>query len=194
MEHIVKGIFGHLVTLSDSEWKEVSSHFKLKKYPNKSYLLREGQIANETFFIIKGCCRAFHNFDGKEKNICFSRENCWETDVDSFFNNKPSATYIQAIEDMTVLSLTLDNKLRLFKYHQRFERYFRILAEQMITYLLDVLIKRDTLCAEKRFLALKKRQAWVFQRIPQYHIASFLGISATSFSLIQKDLLLKNSV
>ncbi|WP_159090808.1 Crp/Fnr family transcriptional regulator [Aquimarina aquimarini] len=184
----VKKIFEHLVSIPDSEWKMIAQYFTEQEVPNKGFLLREGQIARETFLIKKGCCRSFYNFDGVEKNISFSRENCWQTDIDSFFNHKPSTTYIQAIEPSTVLGLTHTNKKKLFAYHQGFESYFRILAEKKVTFLLEIMGKRNNLDAKERFIALKKRQPWVFQRIPQYHIASFLGISPTSFSLIQKEI------
>ncbi|MFC5045535.1 Crp/Fnr family transcriptional regulator [Aquimarina hainanensis] len=189
MEKIISDIFKEHVTLTETEWKYVSTYFNRKEFPKNSYLLKEGQVAFEAFRIIKGCCRVYYNFDGKEKNIGFSREDGWETDVESFFYHTPSKMNIQAIENMTVYGLTYKKKMELFEYNRQFETYFRVLAEKRITFLNSLLIKRDTMNAKERFKSFKERQPWVFQRISQYHIASYLGITPTAYSLIQKELL-----
>ena len=178
MYDLLKKHLDKFIHISDTEFLEVQSFFKLTTIKKKENLLTEGQICKSHYFVAEGCLRKFFiNAKGVEQTTEFAIENWWMTDNISYEHRLPSEFYIQAVEQSVVLSIDPDSQEQLLREFPKMERYFRFVyqrayaASQMrIKFLYDF-------TKEEFYDHLVKKHPEFVQRIPQYLIASFLGFT-----------------
>lgn len=161
-------------------------HLVTKTYKSKDYYLTEGKICLEIGFINKGCFRTYYLSDGKEINTHFAFENEFVTDYDSFLQEKPSRYFIQALEDTEIVTFNLPALKNAYDQSQNWERFGRMVAEQsykLTTRRVESFLFMD---GEERYLDVLKNQPRIMERIPLYHIASYIGLERESLSRLRK--------
>ncbi len=161
---------------------------KTKPYKEKAYLLSENKICHEIGFINKGSFRTFYLADGKEINTQFVFENEFVVDYDSFLHEKPSRYFIQALEDSEIVSFNLSALQNAYEVSHNWERFGRMMAEhsyRLTTQRVESFLFMD---GEQRYLDLLKGNPQIFNRIPLYHIASYLGLERESLSRLRKKI------
>lgn len=174
------------VHFSTKEIEIFNSFLKLKKVKKKEFLLKEGQRCKSRYFIIKGCIRLFYiNDKGDEQIIHFGIDNWWITNYESLVNKIPSKLYIQAIEDTELLELP-DSIFDELSYKvPKVERLFRKIMEK--TYIASQ--KRiefiNDLSGEDFLETFISSNPHFSQRVPQYMIASYLGLSPEFVSKVR---------
>jgi CRP-like cAMP-binding protein len=155
-----------------------------KKVNKKDYLLKEGEICKEIFYVQKGLLRVYIINDGKEVNTWFVKEGDFITSISSFHKQKPSEHYIDALEDCEIISIkknTLDfimknnHKAALFTNNELFNKLCDYQEQASALRFMS---------AENRYTYLVEKQAEVFNRLSQKHLASFLGVDTTYLSKI----------
>jgi len=154
----------------------------------KDYFLTEGKICVEIGFINKGCFRTYYLSDGKEINTHFTFENEFVTDYDSFLQEKPSRYFIQALEDAEIVTFNLPALKNAYDQSQNWERFGRMVAEQsykLTTRRVESFLFMD---GEERYLDVQKNQPRIMERIPLYHIASYIGLERESLSRLRKKI------
>lgn len=186
----------YLTSNLDIDEKEISTLIEnctVKKVKKEEFLLQENQYCNHTFFVEKGLLRQF-SIDGKGKEhiLSFAPENWFVTDRESAYFNKPSAFYIQALEDSQVVMIDekfvqlLSNKIPSFSdFNNRLlHNHIRHLQNRI-----DLLLGA---AAEDRYLEFIKMYPDILLRVPQTMVASYLGITPESLSRVRKELAQKN--
>ncbi|HEU4497387.1 MAG TPA: Crp/Fnr family transcriptional regulator [Flavobacterium sp.] len=172
--------------MSDTDGAMVLSYFETENFKKKSLLLKEGQICDRQYFILKGCVRFYvNNAKGTEQTLQFGIENWWITDYLGFHNQTASHFFIQAIENTEVISIERTSFEALLEQIPKLERYFRLVlqksfgaAQVRISYLF-------TLSAEERFHHINAMFPEFIQRVPQYMLASYLDFSPEFMSKIR---------
>ena len=155
----------------------------------KSYLLEPGEMANDEFFVIKGCLKAYYmDSKGARHIIQFAVENWWVGDFEAFYNNKPSKLYIEAIEDSMVLALNYKDREQLFQRAPIFERYFRILLTNAFIGVRKRILSSLEKDAKERYVEFCLAHPTLEKRVQSAHIANYLGISPQSLSRIKSNL------
>lgn len=164
-------------------------HLKIRKIPPKTILLREGDICQFEGYIYKGCVRTFYvNENGFEVTISFAIEDWWVSDIASFHDQKPSKFFIETLEETEMLVLTPTSKAKLLMDLPKFELFFRLLVQRNLSVLQNRLINTIAQKAPERYLDFLKLYPSIPLRVPQYYIASYLGVSAEFVSIIKKRL------
>lgn len=164
-----------------------------KTFDRKEYFVEPGRACNYQYFIIKGSCFSYYiNEKGDKNALQLALENYWVTDAASYFTNKPAVSTIETLEPTTVLMLNKESFDLLCEAHPLFERYFRILLQNSLAALYHRIAKTNSEDAEHRYLEFSKLYPHFIQRIPQYVIASYLGIKPQSLSRIRKELISKD--
>jgi CRP-like cAMP-binding protein len=184
----IRQSISHFITLNKEELDFFYSLLSRKELKKKELLLRSGQNCRNIYFINKGCIRYFYLVDGEEKTAQFFFENAWYTDYESFLTGDPSENFVDALEDTELLCLEKSNLEKLYSSIPKFERFGRIVAENAY---LGIRYRTKTLTnltAEERYLKLIKERPKVFDRVPQYYIASYLNIKPQSLSRIRKKI------
>jgi CRP-like cAMP-binding protein len=126
--------------------------------------------------------------NGKEHNLQFAIENWWIGDIGSFHSEKPSKLYIEAIENSIILQCNKEDQLKLFVDFPKFNRIFRVLAENAMVGLQNRILQNISSTAEERYLEFSKKHPQLFNRISNVQIASYLGVTPEFLSTIRKNI------
>ncbi|SHH91973.1 cAMP-binding domain of CRP or a regulatory subunit of cAMP-dependent protein kinases [Flavobacterium sp. CF108] len=181
--------FNQFFPLNDKEQEEIIRLFSKRAIRRKGYLLQEGDICRHYFFIVSGCFKMFAvDPAGKEHNLQFSVENDWISDLQSFYEQKPSRLYIEALEPSVVLQIQHDDLLYLFINYHKFDRNFRIITEQKYMDFQNRILQNISSTAEERYVSFVKQYPGLFNRVPNTQIASYLGITPEFLSKIRKKI------
>ncbi len=188
MEHILVQFMSQLTSLTEEEKLTIAESFPIKTYEKGHLLLKEGMIANNAYFIIKGCVREYQLVDGEEKTTAFYTENQSAIDFNSQVKNIPSSKYFECTEETLVTILSVEKEKALYQKHPRFEKFCREGMEEMMGAQQEELSKFIISSPKERYLRLLKDRPNLMNRVPQYQIASYLGIKPETLSRIRKQL------
>lgn len=173
-------------------WEKFQELLFEKTFEKKQLLAEGGKICKYNYFILSGACYSFLSNDSGEKHVVqFALDGYWISDLYSFFSGDKSIYHIEAIEDTRVLMLNKSSFETACSEFPVFEKYFRILVQNAYVSLQYRLVKSVSAPAEERYAELMRRHPDFIQRIPQYLIASYLGIQPPSLSRIRKEWLNK---
>ena len=181
------------ITLTDAEFDRFTTFLQPKTYKKKDFLLQAGEISKHLAFVNEGIFRTYTiDKTGEEHVLQFSLEDWWTGDTYSGLTQKPSTFFIEALEDSHVYLIDNQELEIVFAEIPKFERYFRILAQNRFIALQERINGDLSDSAEERYLDLLNRYPTLPQRVPQQYIASFLGIQPPSLSRIRKQLAERN--
>ncbi|MGV8914694.1 MAG: Crp/Fnr family transcriptional regulator [Kaistella sp.] len=170
-----------------------SNFYVTKKVAKNEYLLREGEVCPGTFFVEKGLLRMFSSDkNGKEHIIQFAPEKWLISDRSSLYFNEKSKYYIEAVEDSEVLLLSNDFFTRLIEDHPQTAENNDLLLQKHIRNLQNRLNSLLAETAEERYMNFIKMYPDILLRVPQWMVASYLGITPESLSRVRKELARKN--
>lgn len=164
----------------------------IKQIPAKEHFLLENQICHELAFVHKGGFRTYYLQDGKEINTRFSFEDQFVVDYDSFLNIHPGRYFIQALEDSTIVTFNLNSLTNAYHASKNWERFGRIIAESAFKETTQRVESFLFMSGEQRYTHLLETEPSLFERIPLYHIASYLGIERESLSRLRKKIATKD--
>jgi CRP-like cAMP-binding protein len=155
-------------------------------------ILQEGFVCKHYTFVEKGCFKMYGiDEKGTEHNLSFAAENDWVADLGSFYSEKPSKLFVEAIEPSTILQIEKQDLLYLFVKSPKFDRNFRVIVEEKFIELQNRLLLNFSLNAEHRYLDFLEQYTELASRLPNTQIASYLGITPEFLSKIRKDISLK---
>jgi CRP/FNR family transcriptional regulator, anaerobic regulatory protein len=161
---------------------------KIKKLKSKDHFLEANSTCKEIGFINAGGFRVYYIIDGKEINTHFCFENEFVVDYDSFTQHKPSRYFIQALADTEIVTFNLEALSKAYDQSKNWERFGRIIAEysyQMTTKRVESFLFLD---GEQRYIQLLNDAPHIFEKVPLYHIASYLGLERESLSRLRKKI------
>ncbi len=182
----LKSFFNKIVIFSDTELDAVSSYFVPKTLKKGELLLSEGEIAHEFGFILKGVFRIYYLQDGKETTRYIGAENNFISSAQSFTTQQPSIEYVQALENSELLMISYKDLQTIYKSATKWERLGRIFAEKSYNYLQSHIYSIISLPAIERYHNFCTDNPDLAKRVPQYIIASYLGVSPETISRIRK--------
>lgn len=192
MELKISDLIAKEMFLTPEEIEAVDTLIPIKEFKKGRLLLEEGSIAKECYFNIKGCVRSYQILNGEEKTTQFFIEGDPIASLLSYLNKTPANHYFECIEDCTLAVLSFDNEQKLYKKHPKFEALCRNSIEQEFGKQQEVLQNYLTRNPEERYLMLQETRPELLQRVPQYHLATFLGVQPESLSRIRKRIAQKN--
>lgn len=189
---ILKHINQHII-LTEKE----QDYFKSILFPveiaKRKKLVQPSTFVKHEYFVVKGCLIGYYLDDAGKKNIIqFAIENWWIGDFDAFYNGVPSKFYIEAIEDSMLLAIHYDDLQQLFENVPKFERYFRILVTNGFISLQSRILSSLQNETTARYLEFCKSYPNIEQRVANYHIANYLGVSAEALSRVRRKLVKKS--
>ncbi|MCU4164127.1 Crp/Fnr family transcriptional regulator [Carboxylicivirga caseinilyticus] len=175
------------IELNESEEQLLEKYIKSRTIKKKEHLLLNGQVCRSLFFVEKGCLRMYYiNSKASEQITQFAIEGWWLADYNSFMENQPSEYNIQAIEASKIISIDIQQFDNLLKELPQLERYFRIImqknlaaSQQRNKYLYEM-------SKEEFYLHFSTSFPQFVQRVPQYMIASYLGLTPEYVSELRK--------
>ena len=178
-----------VVTLDDASAALLKTFVTERTYLKHQYIVQQGDVCKTESFVISCCTKTFYaNENGQEHIIYFAVENWWSADIGSFVSQTPADFSVQCIEDTKVIQFHSHNIEALFEAIPVMERFFRKIIERAYTSSQKRLIRNYSHTAKERYLHFKKTHPYLDQRIPQYMIASYLGVTKEFFSKMKSSL------
>jgi CRP-like cAMP-binding protein len=182
IDHINK-----FVELNEDEIALLTSSFKQRRLKKRQFLLNIGDVERVESFITKGCLKTyFIDAKGEEHIVQFGVENWWIGDMYSFLTETPSIYNIEVLEDCELLQIDKETLDRLYIQIPKLERYFRLLIQNAYIASTRRILGTMSKPAEERYLEFLKKFPDIEQRIPQYMVASYLGITPEFLSRIRR--------
>jgi CRP-like cAMP-binding protein len=180
------------IKVNDEEIEIINRLFVEELFKKSAVLLCEGDVCRKLFFIARGIVRFSKLSDGEERTYVFRAEGSFCLELESFLQRTPSKSAITAIEPTIVLSITYEN-LQIFYNELRYgDRFGRRVTEQAFVQVVNLLTTFNSESPEQRYIRFAMIHKQFLQRIPQYYIASHIGVTPQALCRIKKNLLRKN--
>jgi len=171
--------------VSAEDWAIILPKFKPVFVPKNHYLVSSGQTCRHMFFINSGLFRVYLSDNPVDINRYFAVENTFFTTLTSFLTQNPSLENMQALEDGCVLKIHYESLELLYQQYPAWSNLFRQLYQVACMDMakrIDVFITKS---AEDRYNELLKSRPDLIRRVPQQHLASFLGVTPVTLSRIR---------
>jgi CRP-like cAMP-binding protein len=164
---------------------------RVETFPKGAVLLREGQISREAYFVLEGCVRQYSMHDGEEKTTNFFTEEQWVISLQSFAHKTPANHFFACCEDSTLVVGTQEESDALYKRFPRIETISRKVVEKNFIEQQEIMASYITDTPEQRYMKLLQSRPDLVQRIPQYQLASYIGVKPESLSRMRKRIMAK---
>ncbi len=180
------------VPLNDEQFELVSKDLKVKTFQKNEIILSQGDTCSRTYFVVEGLMRSY-SVDGKGKIhiIQFAPEFWWLSERNNLFNEVADFN-IDAIEATTVLIIPKDFFLEAAKHVPEMVAMNSTMLNNAIRFMQKRINMLLSATAEERYLDFIKLYPNLTLRVPQWMIASYLGITPESLSRVRKDLATKH--
>ncbi|MBU0632503.1 Crp/Fnr family transcriptional regulator [bacterium] len=190
-EDFIKGY----ISFNIVEWTLFKSRLTLKEFKKGDVILHQGDVCKELYFINGGLARGFViDESGKDFtwSIFFNDKNAsvtnlFVTDYRSFLHQNASTIQIEALENTQIISVSYENVQFLYNNLKKGERFGRLMSEEAYAYLHNLVVERQTKSARERFENFVEKTPFLLEKVPQYHIATFLGITPQHLSRLKKE-------
>lgn len=177
--------FERFIKLTDEEWNDFQVCLHKEVVKKKDLILKQGEVCDFIAFIQEGVFRFYTIREGEEKITAFFLAGDFVTNYRSFLTAKPSEHNIEALQDAVIYKIKADQLNKLYDKHKTFERLGRRIAENLY---LMVAGRLDSFMFDNpkaRYNELVDRNAKLLAEIPQYMIASYLGVQPETLSRIR---------
>ena len=175
--------------LSEAEATAILENMDYKTYKKGDVLLKEGQISDLCYFTLKGCVRQYYVVDGEEKTTNFYTEGQPIAPNEGPFKSMPSKCYLSCVEDSVLTVGTPKDQMILFEQYPQFAVACRIAIEDELGKIQKNFATFMISSPEERYLNLMQTRPELLDRVPQYQLASYLGIKPESLSRIRKRIM-----
>jgi len=177
------------VDLSQDEELILLEKIKLRRYLKGQFVTQEGDICRSDSFVISGCLVTFCvDGNGKEHVLNLAIENWWTGDFGSFIGQSPAKYNVKCLENTVLAQISYDDYEELFVTIPKLERFLRLVVQQEYVDAENRVIDNFMLSAKERYLIFCEKFPQKEQRVPQYMVASYLGITKEFLSKIRKQL------
>lgn len=180
-------------SLNEDNWYEFEKRLVVKKYSKGDYIIKPGEVCNNVSFINFGLVRSYYLVDGREITTNFFVEDSCFSNYQSFLSRTPSLMYTDVLEDTEVVDVDYDGLQYAYEYIPDSERVGRLVAEQL--YLLlsgrNASLLMET--PEQRYIKVLQEKPDLIKRVPQYMVASYLGITPEALSRIRSRISKRNA-
>lgn len=192
MENIINYL-SEVLEIPKESAESCGNFYTTKKVTKNEFLLRENEICTQTYFVEKGLLRMYSiDRSGKEHIIQFAPEKWLISDRSSLYFNEKSKYYIEAVEDSEILLLKNDFFLDITGKFPNTAENNDLLLQKHIRNLQNRVNSLLAETAEERYMNFIRMYPDILQRVPQWMVASYLGITPESLSRVRKELARKD--
>ncbi|HVK48208.1 MAG TPA: Crp/Fnr family transcriptional regulator [Pseudobacter sp.] len=182
LEHI-----NRKVPLTEEDKAIIKTYLIPKKVRRKQYLLQEGDVCKNIFFVEKGALREYSlDESGREHILQFALEGWAISDLYSFLTGEPATYTIDAIEDSELVMVSKSAHEELLKKVRSYETFTRLNITGAYLSMQRRLTSTVSASLEERYEAFVGLYPHIAERVPQHMIASYLGLTPETLSRVRK--------
>ncbi len=191
-----KNYIDSLSPIPDAEWDRVSTLCSIKNYAKNEIIFAQGEISDSVMFLCDGLARSYLidtegrdftwsiHYNAPESNI----KNLFIVDYASFVRSEPSELTFESLEDTTVVAIKATDANSLYSDSHYWANLGRIISEAAYYSTHHRTLSLLTKSAKERYMALMSESPSFLDIVPQYYVASYLGITPQSLSRIKKEI------
>ncbi|KAA1246010.1 Crp/Fnr family transcriptional regulator [Aquimarina sp. RZ0] len=172
--------------VSDSDREFALQFYKKEIFKKGTYLLQPGVFINTFYFIKKGCVSYYMIEEGNTQVMEFFTEGDFFTDLFAYIQETPSDAYLEVLEDTIAYTIYKKDVEKIFEHSHQLERFGRLSMQKAFINNFQRVFQLKNLSNQERYVRLLERRPSLFQRVPQYLIASYLGLTPVGLSKIRK--------
>lgn len=185
MEELIEKIKGS-INLSIEAENYLISIAKEKSIPKESILIRQGQRVDKVYFVKSGCLRSYCiDKNGKEHTLQFAIKNWWISDYIAIHTNELATLTVECLSDSTIIEFNAKDMESILTRFPEYEPFQRKNLERHIVSLQKRILNQLQLSAAERYDLFLQQYGDIEKHTPNYHIASYLGITQESLSRIR---------
>jgi len=175
--------------LTDQELSLFASKLTFQELKRKELFIEAGKVQKAIGFIAQGLVRsAYTDYTGNEITVGFYSAGDYATHYHSFLTRKPSNYMIQCLEPTTMACITFEDLQWIYQQSTGFERYGRLVAEEILKRQQARIESFIFQTAEDRYLDFINKHPDLFNRVSLSHLCSYLGIERQSLTRIRQKL------
>jgi CRP-like cAMP-binding protein len=179
------------ISLTTAEQSLLATKVSTRKFLKNQFVVQNGDICKYESFVLSGSLKTFYiDNDGQEHIVMFAVENWWTADLGSFISQSPADYNVQCLENSVLAQIRFEDLQQLYVEIPGLERFFRIIIEKAFVSSQKRVINNFSLPAKERYLKFREQYPQIEQRVPQYMIASYLGITKEFLSKIRNQLIM----
>jgi CRP-like cAMP-binding protein len=168
--------------------KEQIQFYKRLDFKKGDTLVTPGQLVHNFYYVATGCIYYFKLEEGEQKVLEFYTEDVFFTDLPAYVKGTPSNYYLKASEETVVYAIKKSDAENSFKMSHQLERFGRLSMQEAFMKIFTRVERLNSRSNEERYLRLLEKRPDLFQRVPQYLIASYLGLTPVGLSKLRKRL------
>ncbi len=185
MQEILRNQIEKIVTLTDEEFDIVLTYFTPKKFKKHQYVIQEGNLAPNDYFVTKGLLKSFYIDDtGKTHILQFAPEDWWISDPQAYHNRLNAKLHVDCIENTETFFISIDNREKLCSDFKKMEYFFMKKTTAGYIALQKRILSLMSKKADERYYQFIKMYPSILQRVPKAQIASYLNVSRETLSRI----------
>lgn len=178
------------VALKEEDIELLNNYFKCNQISKGEFLYQEGDVVKNAFFVKSGLFRTYIlDEQGAEHILEFALPGWWTGDLGGFISGSTTKFFVEALEDSEVLTISKESWDELLEKAPFYLDYHRKLVERALVATQKRLLEAYSTVATKKYLHLLETFPDILQRVPQYMIASYLGMTRETLSRIRRELI-----
>lgn len=182
------------IQLTDEEQQHFVSLLRITKVKKKQFIVQPEFTCKHRSYVIKGSMRAYLvGNEAQEHTIAFAIDDWWISDYTSYINQIPATLFVEALEETTLIQIDYNAEQLLMETNPKFERFFRIITQRSFSFLQQRILSNLSKTAEERYEEFLSKYPSIANRVPQYALASYLGMSTEYLSKLRSKRVSKKS-
>ena len=182
----VKEAFDKFTFLSPKDLVQLVSISKISVIKKNEHILNAGDINYNVYTVLKGLLRHYSlDENGIDKSLRFAYEKQPAGCLETIFNGTAATENIEALETTIVLKFDVRKFDKLASDNIRLLKSQNLVLKGLITDNVKHIKYLNLLTPEERYFEFKKEYPKLESRIKQKYIASYLGVTPTSFSRLK---------
>jgi CRP-like cAMP-binding protein len=188
LEHL-KVYLQKKVAITDEQFALISDKLKVKHFKKNEMILMKGDVSAHGYFVVEGLLRSYSiDSKGKAHVIQFAPEQWWLSERNGMLYKEASDFFIDAIEDTQAIVVPSDFIVQAANIVPCMNDFNHTILNNAIRFMQKRINMLLSATAEERYLDFIKLYPNLTLRVPQWMIASYLGITPESLSRVRKDL------
>jgi CRP-like cAMP-binding protein len=190
----IKNYIERHISLNAEEQDFFTSLLRITKVKKKQYIVQPEFTCRYRTYVYSGAMRAYLiDNNTNEHTIAFAIDDWWISDYNSYIFQQPATLFVEALEDSVLIQLDYNAEQLLKETIPKFEKFFRIITERSFAFLQKRMLANLSMTAEERYEDFMQNYSKIALRVPQYALASYLGMSTEYLSKLRNNRVLKKS-
>jgi len=177
------------VDLNNEDEQQFVSIVRESRIKKRQFIVQPGFVCAHQTYVVKGALRSyFVNNEGIDHTIQFAIDDWFISDFSSYIFKTPACLFIEALEDSIIHQIGYNDVENLCAKNHKFEHFFRVVAQKSFAFSQRRILSNLDKTAEERYLEFQSMYPDIVQRVPQYTLASYLGMTPEFLSKIRKKI------